>query len=155
MATEPIKFPILFRYHQHVVPAGLEMLPVWGLKHIEENRFLMPESVQGKVPVLRWLIDGDGRLREAVVIGMRNEWLRPLSWLWRFTQTIYEIKSGRVATVGELLSLNKGASRDPEKSSSKDFQNYLSCFSQDTPFTRSMFLEFMNESPDVDSPTYP
>lgn len=155
MSTEPIKFPILFRYHRLVVPAGPEMLSVWGLKHIEENRYQMPEAAQGKVPVLHWLIDGDGHLREAAVIGMRNEGLRPLSWLWRFTQTIYEIKPGRVATVGELFTLSEGASHDPEKSSSADFQNFLSSFSPDTLFTRSMFLEFMNESPDVDLPTYP
>jgi hypothetical protein len=81
MTAESIKFPILFRYHQYVVPAGPEMLPVWGLKHIEGNRFRMPEAVQGKEPVLHWLIDGHGRLREAEVIGSSKEWLRPLSWL--------------------------------------------------------------------------
>jgi len=155
MTVEPIKFPVLFRYHKHVVPSGPEMLSVWRLKHIEGNRFRMPESAQGKEPVLHWLIDGHGLLREAVIVGTRNEWLRPLSWLWAFTQTIFELKPGKSVTIGELLSLNEGASRDPEKSSAAEFKLFLSKYTSNTIFSRAMFLEFMNESPDVDLPTYP
>lgn len=104
---------------------------------------------------LHWLIDGHGRLREVNVIGASNEWLRPLSWLWSFTQTIYEIKPGRTATVGELLRLNEGTSFDGEKSRAEDFGDFLSKYAPNTPLTRTMFLDFMNESLDVDLPSYP
>jgi len=154
MSAEPIQFPIVFRYHKNVVPSGPDIVRIWRLKHVAENRFRMPESKKGKA-VLHWIVDGHGRLREAKVVGASLEWLRPLSWLWRFTQTIYEIAPGRTVTVRELLDLNGGASRDPEKSSARSFRHYLSKQPPDADFTRTMFLEFYHESPDVSYPTYP
>ena len=151
---EPIQFPILFRFHQYIAPSSLEIVRIWRLKHVSGNTFRMPESKRGE-SLLHWLIDGHGHLREAKVVGSSREWLRPFSMLWRFTQTIYEIKPGRPATIGELLSLIDGASRDPEKSCTQPFRAFLKKHKPETTFTRSMFMEFMHEKQDATFPTYP
>ncbi|PTY02969.1 hypothetical protein DB347_22765 [Opitutaceae bacterium EW11] len=154
MNSEPIKFPVLFRYGNNIASARGDIVHVWRLKHIGGNLFSMPEGRRPEFRI-RWIIDADGMFREAQVRCVSGGWLRPIAFLWSFTRVQFELIPGRKITIAELLDRAAKGSRDVEKSCSPQLPRFLLKERREAEFTCEMFREFMNEPERFQTTTFP
>lgn len=84
-----IKFPIVCYSSEKLVVAPAAFMDVVGGKFTKEGTFLRKECFIQEKPF--WIMDFEGNLFVFSQIRKRNSWLRPLSFLWRFTQTEFSV----------------------------------------------------------------
>ena len=138
----PIRYPIIFRYDDMIVPDDESFLKIWKINALGEATFEAPESVDPDAR-FHWLIESDGRIRLIDLVGKRREWARPFRFLWCFVKVKYSLQESRTVSVGEIKRLLEGTRLDEDKSLTPALQAYLAGRDEASTFDQSMFEEFM------------
>lgn len=158
--VDPIYFPCLLRTGNWLIAARKEVVKVTGLKHLKDNVFCYPASVQDKMDYLHWLIQPDGSYREFRTLGYNRLWARPLRFFWSLVSVRSELTTGRSISIKELREKLAALQTDgPSISDELRFDLELLDFVKDRReedlFSPAMFAEFMNEPLDQPWESYP
>lgn len=100
-----LKFPVVIYMDRKLDVDGGIGLRAGGVSFLNENTMVAKETVRNHRP--GWILDSEGNFRTLKPRGKRREWARPLSSLWRFTQSEYEVSEPKLLKVGEFKSLLK------------------------------------------------
>ena len=87
-----------------------------------------------------WILESSGDFSDLRPVGKHREWARPLSWLWRFTQTEYELSERKRITVAECKGLLAQVS-DAEHSEVRvaaDLQDHLAKYPEEQVVSREV-----------------
>lgn len=98
-----LKFPVVLYIDRKLDVDDGVGLRARGVSFPDERTMVCKETVQNHKP--GWLLDADGNFRTLTPKGKRREWARPLSSLWRFTQSEYEMSAPKLLKVGEFKRL--------------------------------------------------
>ncbi len=98
-----LKTPIIIYLDRMLDVDGGAGLRAMGASFPDARTMLCKETVKKHRP--GWVMEADGQFRTLVPRGKRREWARPLSGLWRFTQSEYEMSGPKLITVGEFMRL--------------------------------------------------
>ena len=90
-----------------------------------------------------WVIDMNGTMWTLEFVGERNEWAKPLSFLWNIVKSEYKLsKIGKVKT-GDVVKMLEGAvDKFPEAPQAKDLKRHLNSYPPDTVISEQLLIEW-------------
>lgn len=136
-----INYPIISYYDGCLVADNGEGMKVMGAIFPDENTMLMKECSANQDE--GWIIEITGKYIEYKPQGKRREWARPLSWLWRFTQTEYRLTKRRNITVGELKELIKNVKDEYEEApTASSLREHLQNYNDNDIVTEQILREW-------------
>ena len=125
-----LKFPIIMNIDDALSVYPEEAMEVLSISFPDSRTMLCMETVRNHQS--GWILEINGQFRELKPTGKRHEWLRPISFLWQFVLSEYNVTEGRSVTVGELKKLIKDLKDQfPEAPIASDFSRFLSKYDDD------------------------
>jgi hypothetical protein len=136
-----LKFPIIIYHDDVLVVDNGEGMKAMGASFPDNKTMLCKESLLNHRP--GWIIEADGKFRELKPTGKRREWARPLSFIWRFVLSEYEVIKSRSTTVGEIKTLSKDiVDKFPEAPIAADFRQLLNQYDDNVVLSEDILRDW-------------
>lgn len=119
-----VKFPIILFLDKKFYVGPKELLNALGVS-TNKNESMIFTKEHLKVSVPGWLLDYDGNYYEFHPSGKRNEWLRPISFLWRFVISEYSLSRPRKITVSQMNEIMTNIAHEKGDRLIKKFRTFL------------------------------